>query len=456
MNAMIVPIASPTPQSATSDAEAVLSWIAKRYSCREFDGSTIDPEIVDAIIESGLQAPSSCNQQNWHFVAVSDSALKKRAREISGGNHHFEFCSVLIYLCFQKGWTHDKFSVVQSVAAACYQMMISAHLRGYASIWNAGIGDTKAIAKMLGIPPTFEIQGALCIGSPKPTAPAVKAPRRPRGEVWSWNKFQRPHHAIYPARPAQEYPFFRITNSKNPFAEWRPRVWGWDRVADFRGYSVWAKSPIAGVYRSRRQGDATSVEVGLLSDVPPGARVLDVMPWGGTHTTELIRKLGPEVEVDVAELAQANLSFIQERLRQEGISRPVGEVIIKDGHIPLAPGSIDVVTMFQVLEHAPEPEKLLDEVHRILKPGGTALISVRNLLSLYGWSYLRTESKACVPNQGPFVPIAAGRVRAMVASRFGIEREIGISLRAEADAAVYEGRLARRMCRLFALRVVKP
>ena len=80
---------------------------------------------------TGFRRPSSCNHQNWHFVAVTDPALKKRARAISGGNHHFEFCSVLIYLCFQKGWTHDKFSIVQSVAGACYHMMLSAHLRGY-------------------------------------------------------------------------------------------------------------------------------------------------------------------------------------------------------------------------------------------------------------------------------------------------------------------------------------
>ena len=92
-----------------------------------------------------MQAPSSCNHQNWHFVAVTDPALKKRARAISGGNHHFEFCSVLIYLCFQKGWTHDKFSIVQSVSGACYHMMLSAHLRGYATIWNAGIGDTRRL-----------------------------------------------------------------------------------------------------------------------------------------------------------------------------------------------------------------------------------------------------------------------------------------------------------------------
>ena len=49
--------------------------------------------------------------------------------------------------CFQKGWTHGNFSIVQSVAGACYHMMLSAHLRGFQCIWNAGIGDHAALAR---------------------------------------------------------------------------------------------------------------------------------------------------------------------------------------------------------------------------------------------------------------------------------------------------------------------
>jgi len=273
---------------AHRDVDTILTLLSKRHSCREFDSSQIDVAEIGSIIEDGIQAPSSCNHQNWHFIAVTESDLKERARAISGGNHHFEFCSVLIYLCFQKGWTHDKFSIVQSVAGACYHMMLSAHLRGYATIWNAGIGDPKAVADMLGIPPTFEIQGALCIGRPKPTAPQMKAPRRPQGEVWSMNTFARPAHATYPAKPATAYPFFAISNARNPFAEWCPQLWGWERISDFRGYAVWAKSPIAGVYRSRRQGETTTAELRMLPPVGAGSRVVDVMPWGGTHTTELL------------------------------------------------------------------------------------------------------------------------------------------------------------------------
>lgn len=91
------------PQASSSGVRSILDKLATRASCRDFDGSLIAPEILEEIVRDEVEAPSSCNQQNWHFIIVSDPAQKQRAREISGGNHHFSECSALIYLCFQKG-----------------------------------------------------------------------------------------------------------------------------------------------------------------------------------------------------------------------------------------------------------------------------------------------------------------------------------------------------------------
>ena len=442
---------APKPDVSAQD---VLETLSQRYSCREFDSSEIDQATLSQIVIDGLQAPSSCNHQNWHFIVVTDPEMKRRARTISGGNHHFEFCSALIYLCFQKGWTHDNFSIVQSVSASCYHMMISAHLRGLSSIWNAGIGDKRAIAEMLGVPPTFEIQGALCVGRPKPSAPKMKAPRRPEDEVFSYNGFKRPAHAVYPAKPAPAYPYFEISGRRNPFAEWRPAIWGWERVADFRGYAVWAKSPIAGVFQSRRQGDATDVEIAMVGAVKPGETIVDVMPWGGTHTAALAAVLPEGADLKVAELSDGNLVFIKERLRQEGYGGSVDGLLMKGGAIPLADDSVDVVTIFQTLEHMPEPATLLNEVRRILKPGGRAVITARNMNSLFGLNYRREMRKGQVPNQGPFEPLPARQVRRMLAERFTITDEAGISLKTASDATVHRGR-ARFFCRIYTACVTK-
>lgn len=443
------PRSGTTPDPGEPDWRAVLDRLAQRHSCRDFDGSGIDPAVLEEIVRDGLEAPSSCNQQNWHFIIVTDPERERLAHEISGGNHHFSECSALIYLCFQKGWTHGNFSIVQSVAGACYHMMLSAHLRGFQCIWNAGIGDHDRLRAMLELPPIFELQGALAIGRAKPTAPAVKAPRRPFDEVHSWERFARPATTVYPVRPAASYPFFRIRNDDNPFAEWNPARWSWDQIGDFRGYSVWAKSPLAGVYVSRRQGAATAVELELLPGLTPGARVLEVMPWGGTYTAAL-RRLLPEAELHVAELSEHNLDFIRERLRQEGLAQ-VEMALMPGGALPHAEASLDAVVLPQVLEHCPEPERLLDEVARVLRPGGALVVSSRNLWSRYGWRWLRIESRGQVPNQGPFRPIPAPRLRRWLAARFAIEAEIGIGRQAVEDAAVLRGGM-RFFGRLYAAR----
>jgi len=440
------------PQAAAAEVRHLLDLMAARASCRDFDSTLIARETLEDIVRDGVEAPSSCNQQNWHFIIVADPARKARARDISGGNHHFSECSALIYLCFQKGWTHGNFSIVQSVAGACYHMMLSAHLRGFQCIWNAGIGDQTALRDMIGLPQTFDVIGALAIGRAKSTAPKMKAPRRPVSEIFSWERFERPEASLYPVKPADTYPFWDITNASNPFAQWNPAKWRWDQIADFRGYSVWAKSPLAGVYVSRRQGDAQDVEHGLIGDVKPGARVVEVMPWGGTTTTALLDRLGPDVELSVVELSANNVTFITERLQREG--HDLGRVtldLMHDGVLPHADASVDLVVLPQVLEHMPDPAAFLDEAARILAPDGSIVVSARNMNSAYGVLWRDTESKAQIPNQGPFTPLASTDVAAWIAARFDILEECGIGIEATGDAAVLTGD-ARHQGRLYAVR----
>ncbi|MEM9249873.1 MAG: nitroreductase family protein [Pseudomonadota bacterium] len=421
------------------DVRLILDRLAARASCRAFDGSSIAPEILEEIVRDGLQAPSSCNHQNWHFIVVTEAEAKQRAHDIAGGNPHFLECSALIYLCFQKGWTHGNFSIVQSVAGAAYHMLLSAHLRGFHGIWNAGIGDHRALRDLLALPQTFEVQGALAIGRPRPEAPSVKAPRRPPEEVISWERFSRPPRATYPAKPAPDYPFFEIRNDANPFAEWDPRRWTWAQLADFRGYAVWAKSPLAGVYVSRRQGDAQDIEHALLPKIAPDAHVVEVMPWGGTSSTALAGRIG-QAALTIAELSPHNLSFIEARLKAEGIDMArVRHALMSGPTLPLSDESADVVVLPQVLEHVPDPKALLRDAARVLKPGGAIVLSVRNAESAYGAHWRAHEARGQVPNQGPFTPLAALAVRDMVGEHFELEEVCGIGRSVCGDAERREG-----------------
>jgi SAM-dependent methyltransferase len=61
--------------------------------------------------------------------------------------------------------------------------------------------------------------------------------------------------------------------------------------------------------------------------------------------------------------------------------------------MPLADSSMDVVLCTQVLEHIPDPIAVIGEIRRVLKPGGTLLLSVPSIFPQHGspgdyWRYM--------------------------------------------------------------------
>jgi SAM-dependent methyltransferase len=51
--------------------------------------------------------------------------------------------------------------------------------------------------------------------------------------------------------------------------------------------------------------------------------------------------------------------------------------------LPIASGRADVVIMSELIEHLVDPDSVLDEVRRVLRPGGTLLLSTPNLAAWY-------------------------------------------------------------------------
>lgn len=55
--------------------------------------------------------------------------------------------------------------------------------------------------------------------------------------------------------------------------------------------------------------------------------------------------------------------------------------------IPLKTSSFDNVVCFQVLEHVTKPEKVVNEIHRVLKPKGCCLLTTHMAAPLHGIPY---------------------------------------------------------------------
>ncbi len=54
-----------------------LNVIAKRYACRDYKSELPSDEILQAIAEAAIQAPSGMNRQGWRIIVVKDQQLIK-------------------------------------------------------------------------------------------------------------------------------------------------------------------------------------------------------------------------------------------------------------------------------------------------------------------------------------------------------------------------------------------
>ena len=110
----------------------------------------------------------------------------------------------------------------------------------------------------------------------------------------------------------------------------------------------------------------------------PGDRVLDLGCGEGRHA--ITAYLNQAVDVVGLDLSQRDLQTARERYTDfhdpDDSSRSVAFLRASGLRLPFADASFDKVICAEVLEHIPDYESVLAEIHRVLKPGGTFAVSV--------------------------------------------------------------------------------
>jgi ubiquinone/menaquinone biosynthesis C-methylase UbiE len=103
-----------------------------------------------------------------------------------------------------------------------------------------------------------------------------------------------------------------------------------------------------------------------------GRRLLDVGCGNGAQTLRVLDRFDNVVALDVVPV----------HLQQLAAHLPPGarcEPILYDGgRMPFADASFDAVMSIETLEHVRDEQQTLREIHRVLEPGGTLVLSVPN------------------------------------------------------------------------------
>src|SRR5207302_9434283 len=114
-------------------------------------------------------------------------------------------------------------------------------------------------------------------------------------------------------------------------------------------------------------------------DIQPGTRVLDIGCGMGRHSFEAFRR---GADVTAADLDKDALSEVDK----------IGLAMVEAGEVPggsrlttvvenvlnmrFPDDSFDVVIASEILEHIPDDRRAMQEIVRVLKPGGLAAVTV--------------------------------------------------------------------------------
>lgn len=425
-----------------------------RKSCRTYSSKKIKYEDINEIIISATNyAPSSCNHQMWHFVAVDDENIKLKIQKISGSNQHFIEAPWIIVVLTHLGWNHNKFAVIQSAAAANQMILKYAENKGFSACWNAGLGNTNKIKRLLNIKRQFEPIAVISIGYPgKNENFELKPPRRKGEVIISRNYFKRKNDSIYPLKGSRKVFYHKALNHKNKYSVHNPREWTYAQIGNFRSFSVFAKSPFENTYISRRFSKEIEKEIIPNQMIKNkinnyNTSILEILPYGGTHTNFIAKKF--KGNITIAEYSKNNFDFINKRLSKFNDLKLKLIHIGNDGVINNNKKQFDLIYNNQTLEQQPNPKKYLKEVYKLSKPNSKIVFSVRNILSWYGVFYTFSESKGQVSNFGPHRPIASFKAIFLISKLFKIKNVYGISPRPSSGGMLVKNFLLKYFCRLF-------
>jgi nitroreductase len=203
--------------------QALMEVVRRRMTNRAFAPFEVPRRHFELIVESARHAPSGANSQPWHYIVVTDPAVKqvigqafvdeqqRRARLHMGfptPNYHgvktapglivvvADFRFVRAFPVLNDDSELDRLYrrnaeriLLQSVAASTMSAHLAAAALGYAVWWITAIGQEEIqqrVKPLLGVPATLSVIDVMCFGPP--LKPSYKRWKKRLDQIMSWDR----------------------------------------------------------------------------------------------------------------------------------------------------------------------------------------------------------------------------------------------------------------------------
>lgn len=164
--------------------------ILSRRSRKRFTEKPVPYEVLAEILNAGNHAPSAGNLQNWKFLVISDSKIRKQMPELCSGQE-WAAAPISIIVVSEPRIAKEYFPKqaeyfsTQNCAAAMQNMLIAANHFNLGAVWIGSFNEEK-LKSLLGIGEE-KIEGILSMGYSL-EIPIAKNFKELRGQVYfnSW------------------------------------------------------------------------------------------------------------------------------------------------------------------------------------------------------------------------------------------------------------------------------
>ncbi len=173
--------------------------IRSRRSVKKYTDQPVPRELVEAVVEAGMYAPSGMNRQSSIILAVTDKEMRdklsrmnldiiigKQLKTSSGHSDPFYGAPVVLVVLAKK----DCPTRVYDGSIVLENMLLAAHSLGLGACWIHRAKEMfeteegKQILRDLGIMEEYEGIGHCILGYPAPDALKPQSPRKPDYVRW--------------------------------------------------------------------------------------------------------------------------------------------------------------------------------------------------------------------------------------------------------------------------------
>ncbi|MHC8306559.1 5,6-dimethylbenzimidazole synthase [Pseudomonas sp. PB3P13] len=181
-----------------AEREAVYKAIAERRDMRHFIGGTVEPQLLQRLLEAAHQAPSVGLMQPWRFIRISDKALRGSIQQLveeerirtaeALGERSDDFmklkvegindCAEVLVAALMDDRERHIFGRrtlpemdMASLSCAIQNLWLASRAEGLGMGW-VSLFEPQALADLLGMPAGAKPLAVICLGPVKEFYPA--------------------------------------------------------------------------------------------------------------------------------------------------------------------------------------------------------------------------------------------------------------------------------------------